>query len=299
MGLALGRLSDPSPEALRPWSRGGPVASYRRFPGPEAGSTLTERSACFCNGSDGDHRGQLVVTVGQTPRHPLLCAMAPPSAETSKIVLSLVLDLITQRDELASVIPAVYRTCKYLRKELSDEGFHMRTFALCTALSDVAQTFERAQAIIGQQLERVPDEADRAWWLDARSLVQRWRSVVGSGTVWSWLQVASQEQDACPLSWRAAATARSLRQPLVSWPGKQQARHPGQCTLTGHSGDVNSVAYSPDGKHVLSGSDDKTVKIWDAQTGKEVSVLLCHRPIVCCCVECSDLRVWSMSRSAR
>ena len=72
-----------------------------------------------------------------------------------------------------------------------------------------------------------------------------------------------------------------------------------ECTLRGHSGDVNSVAYSPDGKHVLSGSDDKTVKIWDAQTGKEVSVLLCHRPIVCCCVECSDLRVWSMSRSAR
>ena len=70
------------------------------------------------------------------------------------------------------------------------------------------------------------------------------------------------------------------------------------CTLRGHSGSVYSVAFSPDGKHVLSGSDDETVKIWDAQTGKEVSVLLCHRPIVCC-VECSDLRVWAMSRSAR
>ena len=225
--------------------------------------------------------------------------MASPSAETSRIVLSLVLDRITQRDELASVIPAVYRTCKYLRKELSDEGFHMRTFALCTALSDVAQTFERAQALIRQQLERVPDEADRAWWLDARSLVQRWRSVVGSGTVWSWLQAASQEPDAGPLSWRAAATARSLRQPLVSWPGKPQARHPGQCTLTGHSGYVSSVAYSPDGKHIVSASGDKTVKIWDSSTGKEVSVLVCHRPIICCCVECSDLRVWAMSRSAR
>ena len=211
--------------------------------------------------SAGDHRGQLVVTVGQTPRHPLLCAMAPPSTETSRIVLSLVLDRITQRDELASVIPAVYRTCTYWRKQLSDEGFHMRTFALCTSLSDVAQTFERAQALIRQQLERVPDEADRAWWLDARSLVQRWRSVVGSGTVWSWLQAASQEPDAGPLSWRAAATARSLRQPLVSWPGKPQARHPGQCTLTGHSAAVWSVAYSLDGKHVVSGSEDGTVLV--------------------------------------
>ena len=57
-----------------------------------------------------------------------------------------------------------------------------------------------------------------------------------------------------------------------------------ECTLTGHSGEVNSVAYSPDGKHIVSGSDDKTVKIWDSTTGEEVSVLVRHRPIVCCCV---------------
>ena len=72
-----------------------------------------------------------------------------------------------------------------------------------------------------------------------------------------------------------------------------------KCTLTGHSNWVNSVAYSPDGKHIVSGSEDETVKIWDSSTGKEVSVLVCHRPIVCCCMECSDLCVWSMSRSAR
>jgi WD40 repeat protein len=43
------------------------------------------------------------------------------------------------------------------------------------------------------------------------------------------------------------------------------------CTLTGHSGWVESVAYSPDGKHIVSGSRDQTVKVWDAATGKEVS----------------------------
>ena len=46
-----------------------------------------------------------------------------------------------------------------------------------------------------------------------------------------------------------------------------------KCTLTGHSDYVQSVAYSPDGRHIVSGSGDRTVKIWDAQTGKEVSVL--------------------------
>ena len=31
-----------------------------------------------------------------------------------------------------------------------------------------------------------------------------------------------------------------------------------------HSGDVNSVAFSPDGKTIVSGSYDKTLKVWDA-----------------------------------
>ena len=62
--------------------------------------------------------------------------------------------------------------------------------------------------------------------------------------------------------------------------------HEQECTLTGHSGPVYSVAYSPDGKHIVSGSGDKTVKIWDSTTGKEVSVLVCDCPIVCCCVHC-------------
>ena len=31
-----------------------------------------------------------------------------------------------------------------------------------------------------------------------------------------------------------------------------------------------SVAYSPDGRHVISGSADETIRIWDAETGAEV-----------------------------
>ena len=31
-----------------------------------------------------------------------------------------------------------------------------------------------------------------------------------------------------------------------------------------HSGRVTSVAFSPDGKTIVSGSYDKTIKVWDA-----------------------------------
>ena len=34
-------------------------------------------------------------------------------------------------------------------------------------------------------------------------------------------------------------------------------------TLKGHSDDVNSVSFSPDGKRIVSGSQDNTLKIWD------------------------------------
>jgi eukaryotic-like serine/threonine-protein kinase len=37
-------------------------------------------------------------------------------------------------------------------------------------------------------------------------------------------------------------------------------------TLTGHNKDVNSITFSPDGRMLASGSNDGTVKLWDAQT---------------------------------
>src|SRR5437868_3604879 len=47
-------------------------------------------------------------------------------------------------------------------------------------------------------------------------------------------------------------------------------------TLKGHELRVNSVAYSSDGKWLVSGSDDQTIRIWDVETGKEKRVLDGH-----------------------
>ena len=47
-------------------------------------------------------------------------------------------------------------------------------------------------------------------------------------------------------------------------------------TLEGHSSVVNSVAYSPDGTKIISGSDDATIKIWEANTGQCLKTLKGH-----------------------
>jgi WD40 repeat protein len=46
--------------------------------------------------------------------------------------------------------------------------------------------------------------------------------------------------------------------------------------LKGHEDSVNNAAFSPDGKRIVTASDDKTVRIWDATTGKELIVLKGH-----------------------
>src|SRR5262249_42275319 len=38
--------------------------------------------------------------------------------------------------------------------------------------------------------------------------------------------------------------------------------------VEGHTDTVSSVAFSPDGRRLASGSDDRTVKVWDTQTGQ-------------------------------
>lgn len=46
--------------------------------------------------------------------------------------------------------------------------------------------------------------------------------------------------------------------------------------LRGHVGNVRSISFSPDGTLIASGSDDKTVKIWDAATGTILRSLRGH-----------------------
>jgi WD40 repeat protein len=50
--------------------------------------------------------------------------------------------------------------------------------------------------------------------------------------------------------------------------------------MKGHSRDVLTVAFSSDGSLIASGSEDKTIRIWDAQAGKEIHRLIGHTDYV-------------------
>jgi WD40 repeat protein len=50
--------------------------------------------------------------------------------------------------------------------------------------------------------------------------------------------------------------------------------------LSRHSGSVMAVAFSPDGRLVLTGSGDNTARLWEVASGKSVATLsahTCHR----------------------
>ncbi|MEH2205953.1 MAG: caspase family protein [Nostoc sp.] len=75
---------------------------------------------------------------------------------------------------------------------------------------------------------------------------------------------------------KAPNTKKSFRIPIVKTPTNKTQVWRCIYTLTDHSDTVNSVAISPDGQILASGSADKTIKIWNLKTGTLLETLEGH-----------------------
>lgn len=50
--------------------------------------------------------------------------------------------------------------------------------------------------------------------------------------------------------------------------------------LTGHTGPINALLLKSDSKTLISGSEDKTIRLWDLETGKEIKQLQGHASFI-------------------
>jgi WD40 repeat protein len=48
---------------------------------------------------------------------------------------------------------------------------------------------------------------------------------------------------------------------------------------SGHGSAITSVAFSPDGRTILTGATDKTARLWDAASGREIRRLVAHESV--------------------
>ncbi len=70
--------------------------------------------------------------------------------------------------------------------------------------------------------------------------------------------------------WRIDASSSDLRN--WEWNYLDALNYQNRLTLRGHSNLIRAVAWSPDGTQLASGSQDQTIRIWDAASGREIAV---------------------------
>jgi WD40 repeat protein len=158
---------------------------------------------------------------------------------------------------------------------------------------------EQAQALASEQAKRAEQQARfarlRGRLVIALSGVLVIALVAGGLAGWRTIDARRQERLATARQLTAEASLTSDQHPLSlllsleslrrhetpeGWRVLQQAlvhpRNNNILILTGHPDVVADVAFSPDGKTIASASRDKTVRLWESSTGRQIRELTGH-----------------------
>jgi len=132
-----------------------------------------------------------------------------------------------------------------------------------TARADQRLVLEAFRKVLGQEAHNLTQRPDLLWQQMYNRL--QWADGPQKGRVNTGVLAPEFEERSKPGAgpWLRSLTRLRESEALIR-------------TFTGHAGDVNAVAYSPDGTRIVSGSDDKTLKVWDASSGAELATLAGH-----------------------
>ncbi|MCI0538948.1 MAG: serine/threonine protein kinase [Verrucomicrobiales bacterium] len=148
--------------------------------------------------------------------------------------------------------------------------------ALATALG-----FALAALVIG--LATTSWQWRRAEGIAVKERHERERAETGESNVVHQLYVANMNLIQAAWEQNNVGRVRQLLDETATAPERgfewyywQRQMHLELKTLRGHGGPIIAAAYSPDGRRIVTGSADKTARVWDEATGKELLSLSGH-----------------------
>ena len=151
------------------------------------------------------------------------------------------------------------------------------------------QAFEATRARRAEAGQRQVAESARAHAeAQQKNAEAEWRRAEEQLTRAEWLLYATKLRGA-QSEFDAAQGGLALRHleecppALRGWEHRHLwSRFKSQLTLAGHRSEVSGAAFSPDGQRIVTSSGDRTAKIWDAASGREVLTLKGHANMVSC-----------------
>jgi len=191
---------------------------------------------------------------------------------------------LTNEPVVACPPSTAYRLQKLVRRnKLAFAATCAVALALITGIA--ASTWQAVRATRAEQT--TGEERDRARKAEQLAKDQRQLAETARGQAEHNFYTASM--NLAQGAWEAAniSRLRGLLEETRTYPNRgfewyywQRQTHLELRTLRGHEDMVTSGAFSPDGRRIVTGSGDKTAKVWDADNGRELLTLKGHTEIV-------------------